>query len=1004
MTRSRLLQRGDVLLLRAAVLPVDARPTWWPLIDDPVACRRWLSEVWATPEFSNAVHAASPRLAGRVEQVIRENGGSPRTVRKATGAVARYLLRATGRPTPFGLFAGVATATCGHTHVQIGTAHRPVARPDTLWLDYIRRDLQGRPDVLPHLKLQANDLVARHGDVLVRPLPGGRTATVRLTRPLAAVLDHSGAPVLGGDLFKHLATLGGTSEQALQLVSDALDAGLMTSSLSAPMTDHDPLGHVLRVLVPVTSHLNAGTSTMLHELEVIHRLFTDHEAAQNSSVAARQRRHTEGRMASVCGQGRVRLSVDLRLDADVRVPERVLDEAEFAADALLRLTRNQGEKPLWSAYHTLFWERYGAGSLVPVREAADLAAGVGLPADFPMSLWPQPPVRTLPRDELLMAKAWQAAVCGEREIRLTDADLDALCDGPPSEGVAMAPHVEMGIRLSASSPQALEGGEFTLAVRPAWSTGTLTGRFAATLEDSDFGATYEKLPTLVEGALQAQLSFTPSYPHAENVARTPALLPYVIPIGEHREPAADLIPLDDLAVLSTSRRLHLVSLSRRRVVEPVVLHPLALEKQAPALARFIALVGRGFVTAWTQFDWGPSAVGLPYLPRVRYRKAILSPARWRLAAGDLPAIGFDERWHKALSVWARRWRCPQVVELRDDDRMLRLDLLEALHGRLLHRHLQRHGHAELLEAAEDDELGWIGHAHEFVVSLTSTQRRLPHPDIKGAPVVTNRMLSTAGDVRQPWLQAKLFTHPSVMDQILTRRLPHLLRDLGEPHSWFVRYRTPQEEDHLRLRIAAHGPAGHADAMQSLARWAAELQADGLAARLIFDGYRPEFGRYGTGPALAAAEDVFVADSETVRYLLTDLKGMDRQVLCALGMLDIARGFLGEEEGTLWMAVTPARGGIADPAVSRQARRHVGEGPLVQLPGWSERLDDAWTQRRVALGAYRPHLVGGESAPVLESLLHMHHNRVMGPDREAEAACRHAARQASRLLQARRGQL
>ncbi|MGW1758960.1 lantibiotic dehydratase C-terminal domain-containing protein [Streptomyces mirabilis] len=35
----------------------------------------------------------------------------------------------------------------------------------------------------------------------------------------------------------------------------------------------------------------------------------------------------------------------------------------------------------------------------------------------------------------------------------------------------------------------------------------------------------------------------------------------------------------------------------------------------------------------------------------------------------------------------------------------------------------------------------------------------------------------------------------------------------------------------------------------------------------------------------------------------------------------------------------------------------------------------------------------------ESLLHMHHNRIMGPGREAEAACRHAARQACRSLRA-----
>ncbi|WJV48890.1 lantibiotic dehydratase [Streptomyces flavofungini] len=999
MKRSRLLQRGDALLLRATVLPAEMQHTCWPSGEDTAECRQWLTEVWSQAAFAEAVRAASPQLAFAVEAAITSEATLPRKVHKATNAVARYLLRATGRPTPFGLFAGVTTASCGPAQARIGSAHRVLARPDTLWLDRVRRDLQGRHDVVPHLRVQVSDLVVRLGDDLERPLPGGRRAKVRLTRPLQAVLDAAVNPARCAEIAEQLTPRGATAELIQQLITSALDVGLLTSSLAAPVTDTDPLGHLVGALLPVAADLDVETVEVLRELDAIHQLLTDHNTTPKPTTAAMLRRTAEDRMSGINDQGRVRLSVDLCLDAAVQIPEHVLDEAELAADALLRLTRNQGERPVWSAYHTLFWERYGAGSLVPVRDAVDLAAGAGLPADFPMSLWPQPPARSLPRDELLMAKAWQAAVAGSREVQLTEDDLDDLC-GPSSEDTAIAPHMEMGIRVHAPSSQALDRGEFTLAVRPAWSTGTLTGRFASLLNDSALAATYEKLPTLVDGALLAQLSFAPTYPHAENVARTPALVPHVISVGEHCASQAHIIPVDDLAVLSTSRRLHLVSLSRRRIVEPVVLHPLALEKQAPPLARFIALIGRGFATAWTHFDWGPAASGLPYLPRVRYRKTVLSPARWRLSARALPAGPYRVEWRAGLEEWTRTWKCPSMVDLRDDDRTLRLDLREALHARLLHRHLQRHPHAELLETPADDALGWIGHAHEFTVPLTSIRPPQPHPDLGSAPVVTNQMLPNPGDTEQPWVQAKLFTHPNAMDQILTRRLPSLLHELGAPRCWFVRYRTPQEEDHLRLRIAVQGPARHAETTQALARWAAHLQTDALAARLLFDGYRPESGRYGTDQALAAAEDVFVADSTAVRQTLTDL-GLDRHVLCALGMLDIARGLLGQDAGTQWMATTPARGS-ADPTVTRQTLQLVRDGGLPKCLGLTVQLDDLWAQRRNLLAAYRTHLTNDRAVAVLESLLHMHHNRLMGPGREAEAACRHAARQAARSLTTRRG--
>ncbi|MFJ4722960.1 lantibiotic dehydratase [Streptomyces luteogriseus] len=995
MTQTRQLKRGDAILLRAAVLPLTAQHTQWPDTDDPADCRRWLADAWALPPFAAGVRAASPQLARAVDHILEQHSGQPKQVRKATTAIARYLLRAAGRPTPFGLFAGVATAECGPAEGRVRTSHRAIARPDTLWLDHVRRDFQRRPDVLSHLTVQVNDLAAQHGDVLVRPLAGGRTASATITRPLATILALAAHPVPCREITDRLTALGGTAEQVQRLLTDTLEAGFLISDVSAPLTEADPLGHMLSVLRPLADRLKPETVSLLDDLEDVRRLLAEHDVAGDPAAAQELRGTAEKRMSSVSDRGRVRLSVDLRLDATVRVPTPVLEEAERAANALLRLTRNVGEKPMWAAYHGLFWERYGAGSLVPLRDAVHLAAGVGLPADFPMSLWPEPPSKVLPRDELLMAKAWQAALTSTREIRLTDADLDELC-ATGRDDTAIAPHVEMAVRVHASSTQALNGGDFTVSVRPAWSTGTLTGRFATALPDSGLDEVYRRLPTLVDGALSAQLSFAPVHPHAENVARTPALLPYVIPVGEHRAPAANLIPLEDLAVLSTSKRLHLVSLSRRRIVEPVVLHPLALEKQAPPIARFIALLGRGFATAWTQFDWGPLAAGVPYLPRVRYRKAILSPARWRLAAAGLPPGPFQPAWQSALAAWARTWKCPQLLELRDDDRTLRLDLTEPLHARLLHGHLRRHGNAELLEAPDERDFGWIGHAHELTLPLTSTRPPLPHPDLTAAPIVTNRMLPMPGDDQQRWVQAKLFTHPTVMDQILTRRLPGLLESLGDPDSWFVRYRTGQEEDHLRLRIAAHDQEEHASAARVIAHWAAQLQSEALASRLVFDGYRPEFGRYGTGPALEAAEAVFVADSYATRYALTDLTSLDRHVLCALGMIDIACGLLGEEEGVRWLATTPARGkGLL--SVTRQTLHRARTEALTRHSNGSARLAEAYERRRTALAKYRSDLTDEQTGPVLESLLHMHHNRITGPDREAEAACRHAARQACRSL-------
>ncbi|MFC1232261.1 lantibiotic dehydratase C-terminal domain-containing protein [Streptomyces sp. Sce081] len=51
-------------------------------------------------------------------------------------------------------------------------------------------------------------------------------------------------------------------------------------------------------------------------------------------------------------------------------------------------------------------------------------------------------------------------------------------------------------------------------------------------------------------------------------------------------------------------------------------------------------------------------------------------------------------------------------------------------------------------------------------------------------------------------------------------------------------------------------------------------------------------------------------------------------------------------------------------------------------------------------SYRACVAEQHTEQVLESLLHMHHNRMAGPDRAGETTSRHAARQACRSLTAK----
>ncbi|TVT60829.1 lantibiotic dehydratase, partial [Amycolatopsis rhizosphaerae] len=247
-----------------------------------------------------------------------------------------------------------------------------------------------------------------------------------------------------------------------------------------------------------------------------------------------------------------------------------------------------------------------------------------------------------------------------------------------------------------------------------------------------------------------------------------------------------------------------------------------------------------------------------------------------------------------------------------------------------------------------------------------------------------------GSPTTTWLAAKIYTHPERMNEIIAEHLPSLLTALGTDSCWWLRYRSPQETDHLRLRIRSE----HA-CVDKIGEWAQRLRQANLAGRLAFDTYYPENGRYGSGPAMEAAEAVFVADSAVVAASLAKASGVRSTALVVANMVGIVKGFLGESAAMNWLVNRPA------PATPSAERALADEAITLALgPVAPEISEQHWHSRTDALTAYRRWLSTDVNQDgVLESLLHMHHNRAIGIDPAQERSCRRLARQAAYAWQA-----
>ncbi|MEU8398321.1 lantibiotic dehydratase family protein [Nonomuraea sp. NPDC048892] len=280
------------------------------------------------------------------------------------------------------------------------------------------------------------------------------------------------------------------------------------------------------------------------------------------------------------------------------------------------------------------------------------------------------------------------------------------------------PRVELAFELHAATAEAVERGAFEL-----WVTGvprsdcSMAGRFAHLLS----GQAQDLLAASYTGpddVVTAQLSFPPRYQRNENVVRVPQLLPALISLSEY--PAdAKTIGVDDLAVTADSTQMYLVQVSTGRRVVPYVLHPLEAAVNTPPLARFLAGVASARHAVYGPIDFG-AARGLPHLPRIRYGRTVLAPARWNLHAIDLagPREPF-QAWVKTLEAWRDRWRAPAQVVLCQDELRLPLDPDQDVDRLVLRTRLDRAGRLELREAPTAAGPGWVGRACEFLTPLTT---------------------------------------------------------------------------------------------------------------------------------------------------------------------------------------------------------------------------------------------------------------------------------------------
>jgi thiopeptide-type bacteriocin biosynthesis protein len=872
-----------------------------------------------------ALAVGSLSLLGALERATASGTAADR----ARSRFLRYLIRMSTRPTPFGLFAGVAIGYWGSsTDIRIEPEIRTRTRPDMAWLMNFVFRLEARPEIRTELKVFANTaafvhsgrvfLAERAPSLDTRPLGA---VSVRATNVVKQALSAASTPIfwreLAGDLLA--STPGATLKKVDTLLNELWAQTLILTELRPPLTHDDPARYVAERLARIPAAADERS-----QLESVLAMARDWDAHAETQSAESYQRMVAHLQATSPRESQTPLQVDsnLRLSGN-RISRAVGEEAARAAELLLRIAPSPEGPSHIEAYRSAFELRYGYDREVPLLELLDQGLGLGPPAAYATGQYP-PPGAVSTTVSMARSQALLNLACAALRDRQTVVELDSetlKCLETPRPSVDAPASLDLYVSVAAASAQALDRGEFKVVLGPnlgSTAAGRSLGRFADMIGAEARSALESAARTEEAGApekLWAELVYQPRSLRSANVSIRPAVRKYEIVWSATPGVAPEnVIPIHEIVVGIRAGRFYLRWPAVGAEVVVCAGHMLN-NYRAPVVCRFLSDLTRDRQVQLSPFGWGPAS-NFPFLPRVEVGRVVLRPARWRIDAvtratqlsANQPGL-----FRNALGLWRAAWNVPRHVYLSSGDNRLLLDLGDPPQAEELRQAvkvLPANGNLALEEVYPSLDEAWAegpeGHyVTELVVSLALREPPRASDEVRparqggfGHVVVTpsevqgsertpvtavahvlpfDRPASSAhARLRPPgseWLYLKLYCHRQVEDDLIGGPI----RDLGEQmlgselaKDWFfVRYSDP--DPHLRIRFRGDAEQLAGDGIHRVCVWAAELMSRGSCQRFSFDTYDRELERYGGPQGTAVAEEVFGADSRAVAQILNVLQ-------------------------------------------------------------------------------------------------------------------------------------
>ncbi|SPE77540.1 hypothetical protein FLACOL_01535 [Flavobacterium columnare] len=848
----------------------------------------FIDKLWENTIFKEAVFIASPELYYEWKKIIENISTSKDKIDAVSISLLKYFVRATTRPTPFGLFSSYSNINAlDQKNNEIPIFSRFVSM-DTHFLYSLTRKLNNDTNVRNILKYNVNNSLYQIGEdyryVEVSLKHGKRNhvlTSLEKDEVLVLIFDLCEIPKSIIEIAQHIVenVENVTTEDASIYVNDLINAQILTSDLEICLNKVSPLDQLLNFYKTNVTNLSSfeNIKDILEVLfqidDIIHNQLEKNTLGNAISVYEKIFELVD--KLNIPYEKKYLINTNLqRQDSPIHLSENEIKNINKALQIVSKFTTSKTYNNSISAetiqsFKEKFYKRYEENE-VPLVIALDNEIGINYSSKKDNSF-----------SELIDDLNWNDKEVDEYEIKYnkkihafwTTIFLKALTEAKYEIDLKeydLSTFEEKTNELARSFSTLVNKTEDKIIFDLAGGSSALDTITRFSNSDHSLKPMIDEIVSYEQfdsNILYSEILHIPDDRQGNVLLRnidrnfeTPFLT---------KSTATNQIKLEDINVCIKNDRVILKSVKHNKEIRFYNTTAHNFYFNSLPIYQFISDLQYQDILGGISLNFGDlNKKTFKFKPRITYGKDIvLSLASWELSSSDFDSIKKEYELENVKNLLISK-NVPEYFFLTEGDNQLLIDLNNPILLKIVFEEIVKGKTIVLKECIYD--IAKDKYCNEIVLTYINNQYKQPATKFESNDKEIKRTF-VPGD---EWLYYKIYTGRKTADKILIGPISNLVGELKQTNtidSWFfIRFNDPEFHIRLRFKINKNQSNATGSIMKMLNSYLKPYVDSHMIWKIEMDTYQRELERY-EWDQINFCENFFNQDSEMLTELMTATK-------------------------------------------------------------------------------------------------------------------------------------